>query len=93
MLSAAQIVFIPCGNYVVVMPRRGTFSRYILCDGVVYTTIRSGAHLLLCYATAKPRRHLCRMTRSRGHATDVSPRSNYGVHEQEACPASRLSAK
>lgn len=59
-------------------------------DGRVKATFRCGARLLLLYATAKPRRHLSRTTRSRGHATQVSPRSNSGVHEQEACPASRM---
>ena len=93
MLSAARIVLIPCGNYVVVMPRRGTYCLYTFCDGVVYATIRFGASLLLLYGTAKPRRHFSGMIRSRGHATEVSPKSISGVREQEACPASRLSAK
>ena len=90
MTSAARIVFVSCGNYVVAMPIPVLYSLYTFHDDVVYATIRFGASLLLFYETAKHRRHSSDMTRCGGHVPVVSPRSNSDVHEQEACPASRM---
>ena len=90
MTSAARIVFVSCGNYVVAMPIPVLYSLYTFHDDVVYATIRFGASLLLFYETAKHRRHSSDMTRCGGHVPVVSPRSNSDVREQEACPASRM---
>ena len=92
MTSAARVVFMSSADYGIVMPRRVSYSTYTFHDDVVYATIRSGARLLLFYATAKPRRHFGGTTRSRGRAAEVSPRSTCGVREQERVPASRMHA-